>query len=241
MNVYRDDETGNVTMEAFLTETGWELLQAVSPMVLPVISDYIVDTAENIIKDQNYSLLAFSPFELVNDVVGDMVNAVNDPDEDSLKTLAMDAAALIGVPAKNMVNTMNGFRLHLDDILNGQFLSFESGYERNGSQRAAQIVDDLLAEDEEAAKEKIDSFIQWKVENYLENGKDEEEAKKEALKQVRSAMTELFKPMYLDAYKKADSDGKNAVISMMRATGIYENPNDTCKNWVDQYKKDQEE
>ena len=241
MNVYRDDETGKVTMEAFLTETGWELLQAIAPMALPVISDYVVGTAENIIKDQNYSLLAFPPFELVNDVVGDIVNAVNDPDEDSLKTLAMDAAALIGVPAKNMVNTMNGFRLHLDDILNGQFLSFEAGYERNGSQRAAQIVDDLLAEDEEAAKEKIDSFIQWKVENYLEDGKDEEEAEKEALKQVRSAMAELFKPMYLDAYKKADADSKNAVISMMKATGIYENPADTCKGWVDQYKKDQEE
>lgn len=241
MNVYRDDETGNVTMEAFLTETGWELLQAVSPMVLPVISDYIVDTAENIIKDQNYSLLEFPPFELVNDVVGDIGNAVNDPDEDSLKTLAMDAAALIGVPAKNMVNTMNGFRLHLDDILNGQFLSFESGYERNGSQRAAQIVDDLLAEDEEAAKEKIDSFIQWKVDGYLEAGKDEDEAEKDAMTSVKTAMTKLFKPMYLDAYKKADSDGKNAVISMMRATGIYENPNDTCEGWVDQYKKDQEE
>ena len=79
------------------------------------------------------------------------------------------------------------------------------------------------------------------MDGYLEAGKDGDEAEKDAMTSVKTAMTKLFKPMYLDAYKKADSDGKNAVITMMKATGLYEDPNDTCKGWVDQYKNDQEE
>jgi hypothetical protein len=58
-----------------------------------------------------------------------------------MKKLAIKALQILGVPASNILRTIEAVRLHAKDIANGEFLSFEAGVDRSPKQHIHRIIE----------------------------------------------------------------------------------------------------
>ena len=166
MNPYRDKETGNVTgkslLQEFISQFGQNYLNA----VVPVFGSYAVSAMEKISGASRYDVLSDAVVDKLNTTMDTLNKMATKPSMSNFLGVLNDVAGYFGVPSKNATNIINGIRLHVTDMVNGELGSFNAGYDRTQKQNGLNIYNALEAGDTEAAqryKDEFDEDSKWKT------------------------------------------------------------------------------
>ncbi|MBO6270163.1 MAG: hypothetical protein J6N19_13625 [Clostridium sp.] len=145
MNGYRDDETGDLTPESVALQLLRNYIDAIVGTVF--LGSEIYSLIKVFTAGDSWYGLSVNGVDSVNDLVDDTVNLLKtDVDTSTEKgraklrnnilKVAQSWAQFLGIPFRNAVKMVSSIRYHIEDIKNGEFLSFEAGYERTKKQIA---------------------------------------------------------------------------------------------------------
>lgn len=155
-NPYRDED-GELTFESILKKYGIDAGESMLGAVFPVYGYYALELADMIFGDNNYDVVSDSVVDMVNDSVEQMRKVVdsfkgNGSIYNEVTSAALDIAQYTGIPAKNFKKLIDGLRYHIEDAANGEFGSFEAGYNKTSAQQRAELFDDATSDDEAFAE-----------------------------------------------------------------------------------------
>lgn len=139
MNGYRDDDTGDLTPESVAMQLLRNYIDAL--IGAAIFGSEIYSLIKVFTAGDSWYGLSVNGVDSVNDLVDDTVNLMKtDVDTSTEKgraklgnnilKAAQSWAQLLGAPLRNAIKMVNSVRYHIEDIKNGEFLSFEAGYER---------------------------------------------------------------------------------------------------------------
>lgn len=145
MNGYRDDETGDLTPESVIVQLLRNYIDAL--VGAAIFGSEIYSLIKVFTAGDSWYGLSVNGVDSVNDLVDDTVNLMKtDVDTSTEKgraklgnnilKAAQSWAQLLGAPLRNAIKMVSSVRYHIEDIKNGEFLSFEAGYERTKKQIA---------------------------------------------------------------------------------------------------------
>lgn len=145
MNGYRDDETGDLTPESVAMQLLRNYIDAL--VGAAIFGSEIYSLIKVFTAGDSWYGLSVNGVDSVNDLVDDTVNLMKtDVDTSTEKgraklgnnilKAAQSWAQLLGAPLRNAIKMVSSVRYHIEDIKNGEFLSFEAGYERTKKQIA---------------------------------------------------------------------------------------------------------
>lgn len=143
MNPWRDDDQ-ELTLESVSTEFLIQFGENLFGAVVPVIGNHATQILEKFIGGNKYDVLSDSIIDKVNRTIDAFTKSKENPSFDSLTNMACEVASYFGIPAKNMYNIVNGARLHVEDAINGELLSFEAGVERSPSQDYGRLYNAIV-------------------------------------------------------------------------------------------------
>lgn len=255
MNPYRDDDK-ELTAESVSLEFAEQFAKNVFNAIVPVFGNYAVSAFEKIVGANNYDVLSDAVVDKVNGTIDTFAKVTKEPSFDSFLNMACEVAGYFGIPAGNAKNIVNGVILHTKDALNGEFLSFESGIERNKSQNTNRLYDavkDGDKEEQEKVRDQFKSDDQYKsalmstTYNFLDSG-DYSTAKRvisdvisekvkagKTEKQARAAVRQSISAHYKQDYLDADEQERVEIRRKMYNSGVYDSVGDItklCNNWV---------
>lgn len=136
-----------------------------------------------------------------------------------LKMVAFDAAAVAGIPARNVWNIVVGIIGNVTDIA-GVPISWATDEENTTSGVKAAFDNGHYA----LGREKMEKIIQQKV----DGGRTLTQARGD----VRSTITGYFKPLYVSAYRKGNKKEMERIRRALQATWLYDDLAETLADWV---------
>jgi hypothetical protein len=167
MNPYRDDEEGEVTPEAIARGFGKNFGKSLFGAISPVIGNYATSIAERFTGENNYDILSDATVDKANDLFN-AFSKIKNPTYNNFMTLGTEIASLFGIPAGNARKIIEGGINHVKDIINGEFGSFEAGYERTSKQTYNRLYN--------AYKTDSDKYKSY-YNDAVESGKSEQQIK----------------------------------------------------------------
>lgn len=138
---------------------------------------------------------------------------------EDMRMVAFDAAAVAGIPARNVWNIVVGIIGNVTDIA-GVPISWATDEENTTSGVKAAFDNGHYA----LGREKMEKIIQQKV----DGGRTLTQARGD----VRSTITGYFKPLYVSAYRKANKKEMERIRRALQATGLYDDLAETLADWV---------
>lgn len=226
MNRYRDDDD-EVTAASLITEFTKQFGENFIGAILPIVGSYGISIAEKFIDGNRYDVISDPTVDKINTTIDNFVK-LKKPSLGAFTNMATDIASYFGVPATNIMNIVNGARLHIEDIANGDFGSFEAGVDRSNKQDAHIMYNSYLAGD----TAKMNRFKEDFIQEYLDKGKTEKEAKS----QLRSTVTSNYKPLFLEAYNNKDTETMTKIRRFMNALNVYDDVVKTTQDWISKSK-----
>ena len=150
-NRYRD-ENGELTVESITKGIMRDFGSAISGSFL--FGSEIYDGFNAIFSGGKYYGIELANLNQISTFVEDGVNLLksgNDIEkiEKNAFKVINDVSYLAGVPLKNATNLINGVKLHAQDIINGNPLSFDAGYQRTNKQNANLLYNALESGDQD--------------------------------------------------------------------------------------------
>ena len=147
MNAYRDDDE-ELTLESFLNGLWQETLGSLAGMFL--LGSELEEIIMAALTGGKYWGLSDSAVSALSDVTEDGLDLLNkirsgSATQDDYRKFINSLMAPLGIPGENVEKIVNGIRYHVEDIQNGEFLSFEAGLNRTAKQQAhrfAQAMED---------------------------------------------------------------------------------------------------
>lgn len=137
MKKYRDDETGDLTAESISAQLLDNYIDALSGSVL--FGSELYGIVKAALGKEKWYGLSVSGVDSVNDLVEDIVALANTTDAEKRKAkllnVAKSLAQTMGIPLNNGIKIGQAVAQHIEDGVNGQFFSFEAGYERTSKQK----------------------------------------------------------------------------------------------------------
>ena len=143
---YRDDEDDELTVESWLKRQGFAFGGDIMGYILPLFGSEIVGTIENIVYGESEDIADSLALTAINDLYSTMVNIASTlkegeaPSIDDYKKLLTKSLQVFGIPANNLLRTIDAIRLHAKDIANGEFFSFEAGREKSNGQSLYEAI-----------------------------------------------------------------------------------------------------
>lgn len=149
---YRDDED-DLTLMSILGGITKETVSATAGMV--AFGGQVYDFVLPLIEDGRYYGLSDSAFAALSNVLEDGYRLITKDDRDfeDFYKVFKDISNVLGLPTNNVRKLVNGARYHIEDIINGEFLSYEAGVERSQAVMAGKILDAVRAGDTDTADE----------------------------------------------------------------------------------------
>jgi hypothetical protein len=89
--------------------------------------------------------------------------------------------------------------------------------------------------DYKAANELIKESLEYRIQNYIDNGEKKKDAESKATSSVKSTVTKYWKEKYLEANKAKDSSEMARIRQILWDTGLYDRKSDVitaCRNWI---------
>lgn len=233
MGRYRDDEEELTVWSVMKTILG-DMLQTGAGLLLPIGGTEAYSLVSGLIQKATtgkagYDVISVPVVDMVNDWVTDINKlcghlAADEKDFGDigadLRIIAMDAAAILGIPAENVFNIIRGIVGNVTDIagvpvdwatdITNTYAAMNNAWDRGHYA---------------VAKKKLDAIIADKV----RAGKTEKEARSAA----KSSVTSRFKPDYIAAARKKDTAEMNRIKRLLKATGLYDDLDKTLKGWLD--------
>lgn len=152
VNQYRDDEDDELTMESWLTRQGMGVAGDIVGYIFPIVGSEFVGIIENIMYGESDDIVDSIALTAINDLYNTMLTvgaALKDgemPTSEQYLSFVTKALQAFGVPASNILRTVNAIKLHAKDIANGEFFSFEAGLDKPNAQR---LYNAILSGDED--------------------------------------------------------------------------------------------
>ena len=149
---YRDDED-DLTLMSVLGGITKETVSAMAGMV--AFGGQVYDFVLPLIEDTRYYGLSDSAFAALSNIVkgGQRLITKDDTDFEDFYKVFKDISNVLGLPTNNVRKLVNGARYHIEDLINGEFLSYEAGVERSQAVMAGKILDAVRAGDTDTADE----------------------------------------------------------------------------------------
>ena len=149
---YRDDED-DLTLMSILGGITKETVSATAGMV--AFGGQVYDFVLPLIEDGRYYGLSDSAFAALSNVLEDGYRLITKDDRDfeDFYKVFKDISNVLGLPTNNVRKLVNGARYHIEDLINGEFLSYEAGVERSQAVMAGKILDAVRAGDTDTADE----------------------------------------------------------------------------------------
>lgn len=148
---YRD-ENGELTAESITKGIMRDFGSAISGSFM--FGSEVYDGLSAIFSGGKYYGLELASVDQISTFIKDGINLAssgNDIDKIQKNALKLinDVSYLSGVPLKNATNLINGVKLHAQDIINGNPLSFDAGYQRTNKQNATLLYNALESGDQD--------------------------------------------------------------------------------------------
>ena len=131
MKPYKDDED-ELTVESFLTRASFGLGSELVGYVLPLFGSDVIKLFENIAYGETQDAVDNLVISSVNNVVNAFMQVAisikegEAPDWGQYKKLVTTSLQMFGLPANNILRTVEAITNHAKDIANGEFLSFNA-------------------------------------------------------------------------------------------------------------------
>lgn len=147
-------------------------------------------------------------------------------------------AAFGGLPVKNVIRTVREMynlmaNLFDDNTADADDIGDAIVETITGEKSASDVNEALEKGKTDKAKELIKELVDEKV----EGGKTEKEAKAS----IKASVTGYWKALYLQAYRDNDSAEMLRIRRLLQSTGLYDDVVGTCSNWIKGMKDDTEE
>lgn len=158
VNQYRDDED-ELTVESWLKRQGFAWGGDLAGYAFPLFGSEIVGTVENIVYGESEDIADSLALTAINDLYSSLVTMAStikegeEPTRDQYKKVAIKSMQVFGIPANNILRTVEAVQLHAQDIANGEFFSFEAGKQKSKVQLLYEAILDGDAEDIKAIQE----------------------------------------------------------------------------------------
>lgn len=229
---YKDEEE-ELTVESVMKRILLDMSSSAAGLVMPIGGTEAYSAVEGIVNKianggTQYDTLSVPAIDMVNDWITDITNLFNDLsdlDEKAgnvpkhLRVVAMDVAALFGIPAENVYNIIRGAVGNAGDL---------TGHPVDWATDESNTLKGMKAawnnNHYDTAKKKMNDLIQEK----MAEGKTEKEAKSS----IKSSMTSYFKPMYLAAVQKKDTKEMDRIRKILIECGLYDNVTKTLADWT---------
>ncbi len=246
---YRDDED-ELTAESWLKYQSLGLIGDLAGYVFPLAGGEMIGVAKRFITGESDELVDSLALTAIQDgidtvfTIADSLKEGEMPSPSEIDRFLGKSLQMFSVPYNNVSRSVKAIKYHIQDIANGEFLSFNAG-SRGGASNAAKVdrysgyIDN---NDKPAAKDYITDWIDDRVLELIENDElekvdvDKDEYLKayytnEAKKDVRGYFNSKYKEEYLSAVDKGDWKVTKRIKSILASTGLYENVDDTFISW----------
>lgn len=205
MNAYRDDDK-ELTEESINATLLENFLDTAIGNMLGGSELYSV--LNSIITKDRYYGVTLNGVGAIADSVEDFVSLTQNPSLEKCNTFAKSVCTFLGIPLGNAEKIGLGIYNHIIDYMNGEFGSFESGIDRNTTQRI---------------NISYRAFVEGDMEKFDKHG---------LINSNQSAVTKVMKPIFLDAYKANDNETMANIRKYLNALGIYTDVVKITQNWI---------
>jgi hypothetical protein len=207
---YEDDEEDELTVESWLKRQGFALAGDLAGYVIPLFGSEVIGVVENIVYGETEDIADSLALTAVNDLYSTVVNVASDLKDgeeisaETYKKFAIKALQVFGIPANNILRTVDAIRLHAEDIANGEFLSFEAGKKKS---KVESLHDAIVSGDEDELE---DVKGEYKTEDAYES----------ALKQAIRENNPTLKQAAIDMVNGNFTNKKSAVSKLATELGL---------------------
>ena len=227
MNPWRDDDD-ELTAESVAENFAIQFSKNYFNAIVPIIGNYATSLCEVLIGGSRNEVITDFTVDRINTTINTFAK-LKEPTFKNFANAFCEIASYFGIPASNAKNIVNGIILHAQDAINGEFLSFEAGVDRTTGQE----VDRMYSAYENGDTTKMKSIFNELIQEKIDSGKTEKEAKSA----VKTSITSKFKPVFLEAYHNKDNTTMAQIRKFLNATGIYDDVVETTQNWIKQSKQ----
>lgn len=207
---YRDDEDKDLTAESWLKRQGVALIGDFAGYIFPLIGSEFVGFVENIFTGESDELVDSLGITAINNAYDTIIKVLSPladgelPKTSDLRKLTTSTLQMFGVPANNILRTLDAIQLHAKDIANGRFLSFEAGIQRSSTHHANRIMEAVEKGNMDLANALFEEAVEEAALKKSEDGSISEEA----LKDARSSLQTAFGKKYKDGEISAEQAEK---------------------------------
>ena len=199
-NAYRRKEDKELTPEsislAMLNNFSESLISNVW------LGSELYSAVKSAITKETYYGMELSGVSTMFETVENAVKFAQKPSWNLAKKLGDSLAQYLGIPEENAVKIGEAIWYHIQDMLNGEFGSFEAGVKRSDSQNAKLLTEAMLSGDER------------KIEKYSATYEDEDDK--------NNALRNSIKSQYVPEKGKAQKIGKQDAIKLLVESGMYQ-------------------
>ena len=204
VNRYRDEEDKELTWESWWDRQWWAIGAEAAGYIFPILGGEIVGFAESLATGETDDLVQSIPIEAFNTAMAAIRTAVDSVKEDGeltctdFRKFSAPILQMLGVPANNVLRTLDAIQLHAEDIANGEFLSFEAGAERSSSHHAHRIMESVQSGNMDLANILFDEAVEELALKKALNRKDDTEVSLKDRKEAQSDLQAAFGKKYKD-------------------------------------------
>ena len=204
VNRYRDEEDKELTWESWWDRQWWAIGAEAAGYIFPILGGEIVGFAESLATGETDDLVQSIPIEAFNTAMAAIRTAVDSVKEDGeltwtdFRKFSAPILQMLGVPANNVLRTLDAIQLHAEDIANGEFLSFEAGAERSSSHHAHRIMESVQSGNMDLANILFDEAVEEMALKKALNRKDDTEVSLKDRKEAQSDLQAAFGKKYKD-------------------------------------------
>lgn len=196
---YRDDEDKDLTAESWMKRQGFSLIGDFAGYIFPLLGSELVGVFENIVYGESDELVDSLGLTAINNAYDAALNVISPltkgemPKTSDLRKFTTSTLQMFGVPANNILRTLDAIQLHAKDIANGRFLSFEAGVQRSSTHHANRIMEAVEKGNMNLANALFEEAVEEAALKKSEDGSISEEALKEARSSLQSAFGKKYK------------------------------------------------
>lgn len=210
VNQYRDDED-ELTVESWLKRQGFAFGGDIAGYAFPLFGSEVIGTIENIVYGESEDIADSLALTAINDLYSSIVtmaSTIKDgeaPTWDQYKKLAIKSFQVFGIPANNILRTVEAVQLHAQDIANGEFFSFEAGVERSATKQINRIVDAYSSGEISKARNMFEDAVEELAERKAKDGEVGEDELNAARSQLKSELGSIYRDGEIDKRTAQDA------------------------------------
>ena len=199
VNQYRDDEDKDLTVGSWMKRQSFSIMGDIAGYILPLLGSEIVGAIENAVYGESGNLVDSIGLTAINNAYDAIIKVCGPlakgelPETSEMRKVTGNVLQMFGVPANNILRSIDAIALHAKDIANGRFFSFEAGVQRSASHHAHRIMEAVAKGNMELAQDLYAEAVEGSALKKSEDGSLSEDALKDARSSLKTAMGKKFK------------------------------------------------